>query len=193
MNVIAFTGAGISKAAGIPTFEEVPNLKDKLTVEFKQSNPVEFFDTMETLIDTVKDKEPTLAHKALASLPIPIITMNIDCLHQKAGSRLVLELHGNYRKENIVLYGENIHNAEAVINLILQVSGKARLYNQESIFLVIGTSMQTAFANTRAKSRIYITRLCSKLVKLGNGTADNTRNTSSPACMKGTDCFPVFA
>lgn len=148
MNIIAFTGAGISKAAGIPTFEEVPNLKDKLSVEFKQASPVEFFDTMETLIDTVKDKEPTNAHKALASLPIPIITMNIDCLHQKAGSRLVLELHGNYRKENIVLYGENIHNAEAVINLILQVSGKARLYNEESIFLVIGTSMQTAFANT---------------------------------------------
>ena len=168
MNIIAFTGAGISKAAGIPTFEEVPNLKDKLTVEFKQSNPVEFFDTMETLINTVKDKEPTNAHKALASLPIPIITMNIDCLHQKAGSQLVLELHGNYRKENIVLYGESIHNAEAVINLILQVSGKARLYNEESIFLVIGTSMQTAFANTL----VGIAEKCGMKIHFINENAD---------------------
>lgn len=148
MNIIAFTGAGISKAAGIPTFEEVPNLKDKLSVEYKKSNPVDFFETMETLISSVKDKEPTKAHKALAALPIPIITMNIDCLHQKAGSKLVLELHGNYRKENIVLYGENIHNAEAVINLIIQIAGKAKLYDEESFFLVIGTSMQTAFANS---------------------------------------------
>ncbi len=66
MKVVALTGAGISKSAGIPTFEEIPNLKDKLSVEFKQSNPKAFNEAMNLLKDNVKDKEPTLAHKALA-------------------------------------------------------------------------------------------------------------------------------
>ena len=51
-------------------------------------------------MSNVKDKKPTKAHKVLADLQIPIVTMNIDGLHQKAGSRFVLEIHGNYERNN---------------------------------------------------------------------------------------------
>lgn len=49
MKVIAFTGAGISKSAGIPTFEEVEGLKSKLSVEFKEEHPQEFYKTIGAL------------------------------------------------------------------------------------------------------------------------------------------------
>ena len=147
MKVIAFTGAGISKSAGIPTFEEVTGIKEKLSVEFKENNPKEFEETINLLKTNVADKEPTKAHKILAELQIPIITMNIDNLHTKAGSKNVIELHGNYLKDNIVLYGQEMHNSDNAIQLIKDTAKSAKENEEEAILLVIGTSMQTAFAN----------------------------------------------
>ena len=147
MKVIAFTGAGISKSAGIPTFEEVPGLKDKLTVEFKNAHPEEYKIAKDQMVDSMKDKEPTKAHKILAELDIPIITMNIDNLHRKAGSRNLIELHGNYIADNIVLYGEEMHGSQAATTLIMKTARDAKKKGEEAILLVIGTSMQTAFAH----------------------------------------------
>ena len=146
MKIIAFTGAGISKAAGIPTYEEQPELKGKLSVEMKKENPEEFEKIMNNLIENVKDKEPTKAHKILAEKNIPIITMNVDNLHRKAGSKEVYEIHGNYIAGNIVLYGEDVHFGEKAITLIMKTAREAKKANEEAYFLVIGTSMQTAFA-----------------------------------------------
>ena len=147
MRVVALTGAGISKAAKIPTFEEIDGIKEKLSVEFKERNSNEFNKAINLLISNVKDKKPTKAHKVLADLQIPIITMNIDGLHQKAGSRFVLEIHGNYERNNIVLYGEDIYFKNESINLIISTATMAKLFNEKSMLLVIGTSMQTLFAN----------------------------------------------
>ena len=108
MKIVAFTGAGISKSAGIPTFEEVKGIKEKLSLDYKNAHPEEYNKVRNNMIEKMKDKEPTIAHKVLADLQIPIITMNIDCLHQKAGSRLVYQIHGNYKSDNIVLYGQDI-------------------------------------------------------------------------------------
>lgn len=95
---------------------------------------------------SVTGKEPTKAHKVLASLAIPIITMNIDGLHQKAGSSLVLEIHGNAKDGNVVLYGQDIHYRDEAIALIIKTAEDAKKNNEEAVFLVIGTSMQTTFA-----------------------------------------------
>ena len=111
MKIIAFTGAGISKSAGIPTFEEIPGIKEKLSIDFKENNPKEFEKAITLLKSNVKDKEPTKAHKILAELDIPIITMNVDNLHTRAGSQNVIELHGNYLQDNIVLYGQEMHRS----------------------------------------------------------------------------------
>ena len=95
MKIIAFTGAGISKSAGIPTFLDTPGVKEKFSVEYREANPVDFYTEKLERVKMLHGKEPTKAHKALAELSIPIITMNIDCLHSKAGSRIVYEIHGN--------------------------------------------------------------------------------------------------
>lgn len=163
MKIVALTGAGISKSAGIPTFEEIKGLKSKLSVEFKDAHPNEFQEAIDLLKDNVKDKEPTKAHRVLAKMNIPIITMNVDGLHQKAGSKVVYELHGNYQKNNIVLYGQEILCKNEAINLILKTAIDAKNNNEEAILLVIGTSMQTTFpiyltwlANERGMQVCYI-------------------------------------
>lgn len=147
MRVVAFTGAGISKTAGIPTFEEVSGLKEKLSLEYKNAHPEEYQKARNSMIETMRDKEPTKAHKILAELDIPIIIMNIDNLHRKAGSKKVIELHGNYIADNIVLYGQEMHQPQEATTLIIKTARQAKKNNEESILLVIGTSMQTAFAH----------------------------------------------
>ena len=147
MKIIAFTGAGISKAAGIPTFEEVKGLKDKLSIDYKNANPEEFEKIKNSIITNMKGKNPTKAHKILAKHNVPIITMNIDNLHRKAGSKIVYELHGNYIADNIVLYGQSMHHAQDATTLILKTAQDAKKSNEDAYLLVIGTSMQTAFAN----------------------------------------------
>ena len=147
MKVIAFTGAGISKSAGIPTFEEIPHLKEKLSIEFKEAYPEEFEKAMNMLKTNIIGKEPTKAHFALTKYKIPIITMNIDGLHTKAGSEIVYEIHGNIEQNNVVLYGQGIHYELQSKRLIYNTAYEAEENFEKSLLLVIGTSMQTSFAN----------------------------------------------
>ena len=88
--IIAFTGAGISKASGIPTFDEQGDLRNKLDRSFANHHKKEFNEVMQQLIDTCNAAEPNDAHKALAEYNIPVITMNIDSLHTRAGSQNVV-------------------------------------------------------------------------------------------------------
>ncbi len=143
---LALTGAGISKASGIPTFQDIPGIKDKLTVEYRRTHRKEFDEAMQQLKDAVKDRKPNAAHKALAKHDIPIVTMNVDGLHQKAGSGLVIECHGNAAADRVVLYGEKANYASAY-TLLRTLTASANAERQEKVLLVIGTSYQTQFAN----------------------------------------------
>jgi len=145
--VIALTGAGISKSAGILTFQDIPGVKEKLSVKYRDENPEDFAATMEQLRSNVTGKEPTVAHKALAEYQVPIITMNVDSLHTIAGSKLVYEIHGSYRENNVVLYGQNIHHAKEAEKLITDTGVTALEAGVTAYLLVIGTSLQTEFAN----------------------------------------------
>jgi len=95
---VVLTGAGISKNAGIPTFEENPGIRDILTLDCLHNQYELLWETVKKLRDATLGKEPTLAHKVLADHNCTIITMNVDGLHQKAGSKSVLEVHGNLDK-----------------------------------------------------------------------------------------------
>ena len=107
-NIVFFGGAGVSTESGIPDFRSTDGLYNQqydyppetiLSHTFYKSNPKEFWrfyrDKMLCL-----DAQPNPAHIKLAQLEQDgklraVITQNIDGLHQKAGSRNVLELHGS--------------------------------------------------------------------------------------------------
>lgn len=148
--IFALTGAGISKASGIPTFQEHPEIKRKLDVAYKKKYPLEFNNAYKTLIENVSGKEPNDAHKALAEYGIPIFTMNIDGLHQKAGSKIVYEMHGNAEKNNIVLYGEPIHYYNTIFSLLDKQPSDKKI-----CIMVIGTSLQTMLANDIIEYAMY--------------------------------------
>ena len=73
--------------------------------------------------------------------------MNIDGLHTKAGSKLVYEIHGSVKENNVVLYGEKIHFVNEVQELLVNTAVTAQNSGVTAYFLVIGTSLQTQFAN----------------------------------------------
>lgn len=142
---LALTGAGISAASGIPTFQDIPGIKEKLTVEYRHSHRKEFDEAMQLLKDAVKGRKPNAAHKVLAKHHIPIVTMNVDGLHQKAGSGLVVECHGNVAADSVVLYGQRAYYEDA-FRLMNLCEESAAIHDDAKILLVIGTSYQTQFA-----------------------------------------------
>lgn len=112
VNIVVLGGAGFSTESGIPDFRSADGIYSKyknmdpeaiLSAETLQSSPELFFDffVKEMLIE---DIEPNTAHRYLAELEkrigknVSIITQNIDGLHQMAGSRNVIELHGSAKE-----------------------------------------------------------------------------------------------
>ncbi len=127
-NIVFFGGAGGSTESGIPDFRSVDGLYNQkyayppetiLSHTFYCSRPEEFFrfyrDKMLYL-----DAQPNAAHRKLAEWEQEgrlraVVTQNIDGLHQKAGSRNVLELHGSVLRN----YCERCHrfyDAQFILN-----------------------------------------------------------------------------
>lgn len=127
--IIAFTGAGISVDSGIPDFRSEGGLWERYdpheyaTIESFMQNPTKFWTMGRELAETILKAKPNSAHKALANLEAErklfgVITQNIDNLHQAAGSKNVVELHGNYLRAycikcNAEYVGEAIHQSVA--------------------------------------------------------------------------------
>jgi len=106
--IIVLTGAGISAESGIRTFRDSNGLweeyriEDVATFEAWQKNPklvLEFYNQRRRQLSTV---QPNAAHHALVRLEqkfnVQIITQNVDNLHERAGSKNILHLHGELTK-----------------------------------------------------------------------------------------------
>lgn len=127
-NIVFFGGAGVSTESGIPDFRSVDGLYNQkyqylpehiLSHTFYRENPEEFYrfyrDKMLCL-----DAKPNMAHIKLAELEKAgklkaIITQNIDGLHQKAGSKNVLELHGSVHR-NFCEHCHKFFDAEYILH-----------------------------------------------------------------------------
>lgn len=106
-HLVAFTGAGMSVPSGIPDFRSQGSGQwtrfDPLQVASLSAfrrHPDRLFDWLRPLARDMRVAQPNPAHLALARLEAggilkAIITQNIDALHQRAGSKIVLELHGS--------------------------------------------------------------------------------------------------
>lgn len=103
---IAFTGAGISVESGIPDFRSSTGLWSKYspeeyaTIEAFRADPGKVWQMLTEMMSLVIQAKPNPAHVGLADLEKidklqAVITQNIDGLHQAAGSRNVIEIHGS--------------------------------------------------------------------------------------------------
>lgn len=110
-NIVAFTGAGISTESGIPDFRSADGLyasgkyygftpETLLTGRMLKAVPELVLSYYKERMMRMVEKEPNSAHFALKKIEDSgklscVVTQNIDNLHRKAGSRKILELHGN--------------------------------------------------------------------------------------------------
>ncbi len=107
---IALTGAGVSTDSGIPDFRSPHtglwaqyNPMEVASIGGFRSNPVRFYEFWRQRFAKLADAQPNITHQTLAELEARgyvkcVITQNIDSLHQKAGSKRVLEVHGTYTR-----------------------------------------------------------------------------------------------
>lgn len=137
--------------------------------------------------DTIDKVSPNPAHLALAKYKVPIITMNIDGLHKKAGSEDLIEIHGNLEnvfcpkckkvfdfnvvrksikcencnivlETNVVLYGDSIPRYEEAVKLI----------STADELLVVGTSFYTSTSS----NMVHIAKLAGAKVTVINEKAE---------------------
>ena len=104
---VVFTGAGMSTESGLPDFRSRQGLwktrpESLATIEALQRQPNDFYFFYQWRIAQLLQVEPNGGHLSLAWLEqtgvmSPIITQNVDGLHQRAGSKKVIEMHGSLR------------------------------------------------------------------------------------------------
>lgn len=105
---VALTGAGISTLSGIPDFRGPQGLYHRTDIDAEKlfdlryfmRDPSYYYRHSKDFLYNLDEKKPNLVHTVLADMEQKgllraVITQNIDLLHQKAGSRRVLELHGS--------------------------------------------------------------------------------------------------
>lgn len=127
-NIVFFGGAGVSTESGIPDFRSKDGLYNQqykyppekiLSHTFFMNNTEEFYCFYKAKMNSLK-YEPNITHIKLAELENKgklkaVVTQNIDGLHQKAGSKVVYELHGSVLR-NYCMKCNKFYDAEYVFN-----------------------------------------------------------------------------
>jgi len=123
-NIVVLTGAGISAESGLSTFRgpdglwEGHRVEDVATPEAFARDPGlvhAFYDARRAKLDTV---EPNEAHRALSRLESEwtgkflLVTQNVDDLHERAGSKRLIHMHGENKKAWCLACGERSPRSE---------------------------------------------------------------------------------
>jgi NAD-dependent deacetylase len=105
---VVLTGAGVSTESGIPDFRSPSGLWARFdpleygSIEAFRADPLKVWSFYKPRVEMLTEAEPNPAHFALAELERrgvveAVVTQNIDRLHERAGSREVVEVHGSIR------------------------------------------------------------------------------------------------
>jgi NAD-dependent deacetylase len=183
MKLVFFTGSGISQESGVPTFRDRFGMWTELNPEDvahktawtnNKENVLDFHNRFRRL---VSECEPNDAHRFLVQLEeqhdVMVVTQNVDDLHERAGSRNVLHLHGNLfesrstanhklvypcpgdlnlgdkcergsqLRPNVVWFGEDL-NEQDLKRVLNEIK-------ECDFFVVIGTSLEVFPANELVK------------------------------------------
>jgi NAD-dependent deacetylase len=116
---VVLTGAGISTESGIPDFRSPTGIwadydpMEYATIDAFRRDPVKVWEFYALRFEVLTRAEPNAGHVALAELERrglvqAVVTQNIDGLHERAGSRDVVEVHGSIRTASCLACGEQV-------------------------------------------------------------------------------------
>jgi NAD-dependent deacetylase len=125
--IVVLTGAGISAESGIKTFRDADGLWEGHDI-MEVASPIGWENNPKLVLDFYNKRraqllevKPNEAHQILAELQsdfdIRIITQNVDDLHERAGSKNVMHLHGELLKVRSIKDSEEIHHWTIDLNL----------------------------------------------------------------------------
>jgi NAD-dependent deacetylase len=125
---VVLTGAGISTESGIPDFRSPTGIwaqydpMEYATIGAFRRDPVKVWEFYALRFEVLTTAEPNAGHLALAELErrglvSAVVTQNIDGLHERAGSREVVEVHGSIRTSSCLECGERVPLQEVVAAL----------------------------------------------------------------------------
>ncbi len=171
-NLVFLTGAGISAESGLKTFRDANGLweghdiMEVASIDGFKKNPelvLDFYNQRRKQLLTVK---PNLAHEKIANLQnvfnVAVITQNVDDLHERAGSKQIIHLHGELLKarsienENLIynwnkpIYvgttNEEKHQLRPHIvwfgEAVPEMENAIKIVQEADILVVVGTSLQ---------------------------------------------------
>jgi NAD-dependent protein deacetylase/lipoamidase len=132
---VVLTGAGVSTESGIPDFRSATGLWAQFdplefgSIEAFRRDPHKVWSFYKPRVSMLTDAEPNPAHLALAELEQhglvqAVVTQNIDLLHERAGSRDVVEVHGSIRTATCPGCGAR-HELEQVLELLAEADAPA--------------------------------------------------------------------
>jgi NAD-dependent deacetylase len=132
---VVLTGAGVSTESGIPDFRSPTGLWAQFdplefgSIEAFRRDPRRVWSFYKPRVSMLTDAEPNPAHLALAELEQhglvqAVVTQNIDLLHERAGSREVVEVHGSIRTATCPGCGA-CHELEQVLELLTEADAPA--------------------------------------------------------------------
>jgi NAD-dependent protein deacetylase/lipoamidase len=132
---VVLTGAGMSTESGIPDFRSPTGIwrqydpMEYATIDAFRADPAKVWDFYGKRLAALAEAEPNDGHRALARLEAQgwvdaVVTQNVDGLHQRAGSRSVVEVHGSIRTASCPGCGTTIPAADALA--LLPVPGCPR-------------------------------------------------------------------
>jgi NAD-dependent deacetylase len=125
---IVLTGAGVSTESGIPDFRSATGIwarydpMEYATIDAFRRDPAKVWDFYGKRLGVLTGAQPNAAHLALAELEErgwvrAVVTQNIDRLHERAGSRDVVEVHGSIRTSSCLACGGRVPFDEVVARL----------------------------------------------------------------------------
>ncbi|UCD59295.1 MAG: Sir2 family NAD-dependent protein deacetylase [Candidatus Hydrogenedentota bacterium] len=148
--VVAFSGAGVSKESGIPTFRDPGGLWDRFEpgasggiMGVVSAFPGRAPDILEELLTTFRQARPNPGHLALAELEQlgllhSVITQNIDNLHREAGNTVVYELHGSVYRLRCLGCGKKVpRERETFLNEFAELIAEMRQKGTHNIFALM--------------------------------------------------------
>ncbi|MBK5286328.1 MAG: NAD-dependent deacylase, partial [Bacteroidia bacterium] len=171
--LVAFTGSGISAESGLKTFRDSDGLWEEYNV-YDVATPEAWYRNRKLVLDfynarrkQVINAKPNAAHYSLAKLEssfdVSIITQNIDDLHERAGSKNVLHLHGELMKsqstlDKKLLYpvsgtelneGDKCERGSQLRPFVVwfgeevpMIPRAAEIISEAEILIIVGTSLQ---------------------------------------------------